>query len=160
MYNVVYEINSNLLGIDLFLYPLLVLPIIGVVIYKFPEILSGKHSLESAKKLGKSWIIGSSTIVLFALLIAISSEKRVVDKYEKGEYRVVEGIVERFKPMSPGHHGNESFWVSNELFKYSTNNIKPGFRKTKVTGGPIREGLNVRISYINGMIVKLEIKNE
>jgi hypothetical protein len=80
---------------------------------------------------------------------------------ESKNYNIVEGIVENFHPMPKSGHDTERFTVKNVKFKFSDFNLsKGGFNNTSSHGGPIREGLPVRIAYKNGRILKLEIKNQ
>ncbi len=81
-----------------------------------------------------------------------------------GDARVVEGRVEAFHPMSPLGHDAERFTVAGVRFAYPVSGI--GFRQTAPEGGPIREGLFVRIHYTrpwgcdscSPAIVRLEIR--
>jgi len=78
--------------------------------------------------------------------------------YKVGEYYVVEGPVEQFDPMPKEGHKRESFTVNDVLFEYSDYELSPGFNNTSSHGGPIINGLQVRISYIGHYIVKLEVQ--
>jgi hypothetical protein len=70
---------------------------------------------------------------------------------------VAEGVVTNFKPMPATGHAMERFCVSNKCFEYSDYVITGGFNNTSSHGGPIREGLSVRVSYVGDSIIKLEI---
>jgi hypothetical protein len=78
-----------------------------------------------------------------------------------GAHEVVEGIVENFAPMPHGGHKRESFTVNGVRFSYSDYNVTPAFNRSRSHGGPIREGLAVRVSYVaeepHHPILKLEI---
>ncbi|ELV8627344.1 hypothetical protein QNF03_004076 [Vibrio cidicii] len=82
----------------------------------------------------------------------------MLSSYEQGKYSVVEGPVENFDPMPYAGHKTESFTVQGVKFSYSDFIIEPGFNNTASHGGPISEGLYVRVSYINNVILKLEVK--
>ena len=88
---------------------------------------------------------------------ASSHQNELRSRYVSGDFTVVEGVVENFDPMP--EHGNkmESFTVKNTKFSYSDFYITPGFNNAASRGGPIREGLYVRISHIGNTIVKLEV---
>lgn len=60
--------------------------------------------------------------------------------------------------MPYGGHATESFVVQGIQFKYSDYIITAGFNHTSSHGGPIREGLLVRIWHRNGEILRLDIK--
>ena len=70
---------------------------------------------------------------------------------------VAEGVVTDFEPMPATGHAMESFCVSGKCFKYSDYVITAGFNNTISHGGPIREGLPVRVTYIGNTILKLEV---
>ena len=78
-------------------------------------------------------------------------------QYQAGEFKVVEGVVEDFVPEPYEGHQDESFTVNGVPFSYSYYNITPGFSQSASHGGPIRTGLPVRISYIDNLILKLEV---
>jgi hypothetical protein len=79
----------------------------------------------------------------------------------RGQVSVVEGPIENFHPMPYGGHDTERFTVADVHFAYSDYAVTPGFNQTSSHGGPIREGLQVRITYTgptsDAMIVKLQI---
>ena len=77
--------------------------------------------------------------------------------YEGGNAKVVEGNVSRFEPMPWSGHARERFCVDNQCFDYSDFNVTSGFNNTSSHGGPIRDGLRVRVTYVGDAIVKLEV---
>jgi len=74
-----------------------------------------------------------------------------------GSAKVVEGVVTNFKPMPATGHAMERFCVLAACFEYSDYVVTSGFNNTSSHGGPIREGLPVRVTYIGDSIVKLEV---
>ena len=76
---------------------------------------------------------------------------------------IVEGVVTDFHPQARPEP--EGFCIKETCFEYSDGVVTNGFNNTVATGSPIREGLPVRITYINdpdsnaekNIIVKLEI---
>jgi hypothetical protein len=74
-----------------------------------------------------------------------------------GDYQTVEGKVSNFMPAPFEGHRDESFDVNGVRFAYSDYVITSGFHQTASHGGPIREGLPVRIAYRDGEIIKLEV---
>jgi hypothetical protein len=59
--------------------------------------------------------------------------------------------------MPKSGHKMESFTVNGVKFEYSDFVVTPGFNNATSHGGPIREGLPVRISHIDNTILKLEV---
>lgn len=77
---------------------------------------------------------------------------------EAGRFRIVEGEVQDFHPMPYEGHTDENFEVNGVRFAYSDYTISAGFNNTASHGGPIRQGLPVRISYYGRSILRLEIR--
>ena len=76
------------------------------------------------------------------------------------QYDLVEGPVADYKLKTISGHSTEQFQVNGVRFKYSDHDIsKGGFNDTAFNGGPIREGLQVRIAYRDGRILKLWVKS-
>lgn len=72
---------------------------------------------------------------------------RAKDSYLKGDYAVVEGTVSNFHPMPYSGHEEETFFVNGLRFSYSDYELGPCFNNTASHGGPIREGLRIRIAF-------------
>jgi hypothetical protein len=70
---------------------------------------------------------------------------------------VVEGKVERFAPMAQSGHALESFCVKDACFRYSDYLVTSAFNKPSSKGGPISEGLQVRVTYLGNAILRLEV---
>jgi hypothetical protein len=81
-----------------------------------------------------------------------------------GNYKVLEGIVEQFDPMPAHGLKDESFVVKGVRFKYSDFELSAGFNNTASHGGPLREGLKIRIFYLDlktgRTILKLEMMKD
>ena len=75
----------------------------------------------------------------------------------EGRCEVVEGLVTQFQPMPASGKGKESFVVSGKRFEYSDFIVSPGFNHTTYRGGPMREGLSVRIHHAGDDIARLEV---
>jgi len=112
-----------------------------------------------------------AVLAAFALLWVIRAGLQVLGDYfaarrdaASAVTPVVEGLVEDFHGTAPDGSGSESFAVRGVPFSYSHYIITGGFRQTADQGGPVRQGLYVRIhyrpnssSYVGNLIVKLEI---
>jgi hypothetical protein len=57
-------------------------------------------------------------------------------------------------------HANEHFTVCGVPFSYSDYVVTEGFNRTSSHGGPMREGLWVRITYVGDIIARLEIAKD
>ena len=83
---------------------------------------------------------------------------RLVRAFEQDTVQYVEGPVQNFIPMPANGHGVERFEVGGKRFEYSHNVASAGFNHTSTKGGPIHEGLQVRIGYVGDTIVRLEVR--
>lgn len=90
----------------------------------------------------------------------LRQDSQALSAYERGDYLVVEGQVIDFHPMPYEGHQRECFSVQEKRFCYSDYVIAPGFHNTSSRGGPIRSGLQVRIAYTDGTILRLDIPRD
>ena len=86
-----------------------------------------------------------------------SNYRSLVSAIETGSVKVAEGIVTNFKPMPVTGHAMEHFCVQGACFEYSDFVVTAGFNNTSSHGGPIREGLPVRVTYVGNAIAQLEV---
>ena len=80
--------------------------------------------------------------------------------YDKGPFSAVEGPVEKYRASNVGTTSYEHFQVGNAGFSYTAARMDRCFHKTAANGGPIHDGLLVRITYHDNCIVKLEVAQE
>lgn len=130
---------------------------LGILHFKYPNALPfrgpkwmEKHSRYYFLSFALLWTITS----FMAVYVDYSAAKRAM---ASGKVQVVEGLVRKFHPMPASGHAQESFCVEEACFEYSDFGVTPGFNNTSSHGGPIREGLRVRITYVGNTIVRLEI---
>jgi hypothetical protein len=96
------------------------------------------------------WTLGS-------LALTASDYFGLAADLRRGRCEVVEGAVEQFDPMPYTGHKDESFVVAGHHFHYSDYEVSAGFNQSTSHGGPIRDGLHVRIHCKGNEIAKLEI---
>lgn len=149
MYKVVYDISETFFSDyhALFFY----------IFFYLITIISEKRASIAKKKIlifrAFAFIICLGiTIYLYANFVYLCNLLR------EGKVGIVEGRVENFIPMYTFSKKSESFTVSNKYFQYNRNVLGNGYRKVYGEGGYIREGLQVRIHYFEGKILKLEIE--
>jgi len=95
-----------------------------------------------------------------ALVLSLADYLGSVAAMKNGRTQFVEGKVTDFVPMPYGGHAEESFSVQSQRFSYSDFGLTSGFNSTSSHGGPIREGLEVRIWHLRGKILKLQIRRQ
>lgn len=75
---------------------------------------------------------------------------------QAGQRSVVEGPVSNFHPMPFAGHSLESFTIENQRFSYSDFVVTPCFNNTSSHGGPIHDGLYLRVYYIDDCILRID----
>jgi len=131
-------------------------------------IVSGYVVLLSRPRSYLGWFLRRRVSVIAAiLLIALWTVSAVAFTFGDwwnvhfGTVYVVEGDVEEFQPMPANGQGSERFVVDGRRFQLSDSVASAGFNQTSIDGGPIREGLHVRIHFVElasgSTITKLEL---
>ena len=114
---------------------------------------------------GRARVLFSWCFFIFALLWTTGTfastyldYRAMTHALDQGRYEVVEGPVTDFVPGPENGHGNESFSVQGRRFAYADAVVVAGFHRTTSHGGPIRQGLYVRIAYSGSEILRLEVR--
>jgi hypothetical protein len=115
--------------------------------------------LQAARNKILSWcvLIFALLWTLGTLVVSVAEYRYVMNALYDGRYRIIEGPVTDFVPMPYEGHLQESFVVGGHRFSYSDYIVTAGFHNTASHGGPIREGLYVRVSYLDNLILRLEV---
>ena len=158
-YKVVFDITDA--GYKSWTFPAygLIFVAVGAVLVAFRKRLPGSWS-----KHPRASNVFAFSFFGFAVLRTLVSFVSTYNDYsslraekETNRASVVEGIVTNFKPMPVTGHAMEKFCVQKVCFEYSDYVITGGFNNTSSHGGPIKEGLPVRVTYVGNSIVKLEV---
>ncbi len=96
---------------------------------------------------------------VLAALFTFGKYFYLLDIRMHNKYAVVEGTVKQFVPGPSNGKGDESFIVNRKKFAYSDFLLNGGFNNTSPYGGPIHEGLKVRVGYTGDDIIRLEVQN-
>ena len=154
-------------GQEPFKYWILALPFAGIIIIDLVAFVTLWKTRCRGIKLPLMPIIMAggpllfATVVLSALFLKPLSEWRLYNRLLTAEKAPsVEGVITDFKPMPEGGHADESFIVGGRRFRYSSYNITSGFNKTAVRGGPLKEGMKVKIWYYDGTILKIQSETQ
>ena len=125
--------------------------------------------LHKLKRRSSAQIGGYFMIVCGILYAGISSaqwymaRRSQIHNLAAGTYETVEGTVGDFHPMPKDGSSEESFRVSGHHFSYSDYNElepTPCFNRTALHEGPIRSGMLLRVKFIDGCILHLEVLSE
>jgi hypothetical protein len=103
--------------------------------------------------------VGFSTLwILGTFWSTFSDYKTLNDAYKNNKCRIITGNVTNFRPGGNDRgKTDESFDIEGIHFSYSAYTVSPGFNTTSAKGGPIKEGLKIRVTEFRGDIAKLEI---
>ena len=96
-----------------------------------------------------------SVISLITFVPVFINDRKV---YVSGKSLVVEGVVEDFRQAPALGPARESFSVRGVNFSYNVLDDTPCFHDAPLHGGPIRDGLDVRIHYTNGCIQRVDVR--
>ncbi len=112
---------------------------------------------------------GGTTILAVAAGLAVFFAVRTLDHRREhgacvqaarsGAGRVVEGVVHDFRPLRSlwQRPWSESFTVDGLAVEYPLLAQGCGFHRTSVEGGPIRDGMRVRLVEWKGEILRLDV---
>ena len=165
-YDLVYDAaNQALFDWDFFGIGI-VFSIIGAVLVLFPKIrLPLTRKSPDKVSLTFSWFFFGFA-VFWTILAAggtyLDNKETKIASVEN-TCSPLEGVIENFVPMPHEGGRREMFQVQNVKFEYSDYNLTGGFNNTASHGGPISEGLRVRICYLRrertqeNVIARLEV---
>jgi hypothetical protein len=161
-YITVYQFSSK--GIRPELYAIALVPLFACSLLLFLSRYSRK------RKQVRIWAVLvlalMEILTIYSAWGELSVDSACNSAFKSGRYSVVEGAVENFRPMPYEGHANEEFQVGSVRFSYSDYEDRPGFNQSSSHGGPIREGLKVKISYSDdcgewpNTILKLEVQSK
>jgi hypothetical protein len=138
-----------------------VISAVGALIVFLPNLMQRlmPNGAQGAVRTGVGWILFLAPLVIGGYFIVGNHQayQRAAETLKAGNFQVAEGPVTGFVPMPYEGHAMESFTVRGHTFRYSDYILTPGFHNTTSHGGPIREGLNVRVSFVNNLILRLEV---
>jgi len=137
----------------------LVFSLVGLGVVAFRRRLGGWWVIHpTAGKVFAFCFLGFSVLWTTVSFVRTYSDYRTLLNAEQtNALHVVEGVVSNFNPMPASGHTMERFCVAAECFTYSDFVITAGFNHTTSHGGPIRNGLAVRVSHLGNTIAKLEV---
>lgn len=105
-----------------------------------------------------SCILGAILIILHSLTILEYNDLK--QRLIQNRCQVAEGIPQNFNYRELGSHNKESFYLNGTKFEFADGlNNYLGFNVTAAHGGPIKDGVYIKIHYFKNHILKLEIRN-
>lgn len=94
----------------------------------------------------------------FAFASTFNDYRELREALNHGRCQMIEGSIEHLHTGS-GERGDTDDWfdIHGSRFSYSDNITVPGFGQTQARGGPLKEGMRIRIYAYQGQIARLEI---
>jgi hypothetical protein len=119
-----------------------------------------RHAWAGFRRIGYTFVGFGSLWTLIVLSTTLREYVMLHQAYRNGQYSVVEGQVENFRPMPYDGHQQECFSVQHTTFCYSDFERTAGFNNAASHGGPIRSGLPVKVAYVDGHILRIEVEGD
>lgn len=125
---------------------------LAILDYKFPFI---PYTSPPFAQRAMRWFVLLIVLLVFVLGAAnlVYSYAGTMRAVKEGHIEIAEGVVSKFKAAS----FNERFCIHETCFSYPASYTSVGFRQLSSRGGPIRDGVNVRVYYFGKVITRLEI---
>jgi hypothetical protein len=151
----VYEIDISSLYKTLAVVLFLAVVILGALCVAFAKV-------EFDREEQRWYLLPPILFLIIVFVLFFRGYIENINLVSSKRFSYVEGTVTNFVPMPYYGHAEESFTVSGVPFHYAGEyyDLTPGFHHTASHGGPIKDGIYVRIWYIGNEITKLEIRQE
>jgi len=104
--------------------------------------------------------IGTAIVTAFSAFLLFhtwSEYEEFVQRLRSGDYLTVTGPITNFQPGGVRHR-SERFRVNGTVFTYGPAEITSAFHHTAGHGGPMREGLQVRLAVAGDRIIRVEVR--
>ncbi len=126
--------------------------LLAILDYKFPFI---PYTSPPFAQRAMRWFVLLIVLLVFVLGTAnlVYSYATTMSAVREGRIKVVEGVVSRFRAAT----FNDEFCVDEVCFMYPASFSSVGFRQLSSRGGHVHDGVSVRVSYVGGIITRLEI---
>ena len=163
--NVIFDVTQS--GYQSAYFPAfgLIFVVLGVILFGLYRAGKSLRDLFFKDASKRSWWVSPSLFLGFALLWTLSTfsftyfdYRQLRSAFEEGRCQIVEGRIQNFSPGKDNRgETDETFDVSGVHFSYSAYSASPGFNQTVAKGGPLKEGVQVRIFVYKQNIARLEI---
>ena len=131
--------------------------VIGLVAWRYPQLLPFRGPRRWSTPF-RYFFLGFAVLwTVIAFTTTWRDYSAAKSALEENRASVVEGLVSKFEAMPVTGHAKERFCVRETCFENSDYIVSAGFHTTSSHGGPIREGLPVRVTYVGNTIVRLEV---
>jgi hypothetical protein len=89
--------------------------------------------------------------------VRLIQHRDLVTRLRNGEFENVEGVITNFEPGSFNGHRRERFTVAGRTYTFSSAEWRAGYHDVQGEGGPLADGIAVRIADVNGTIARFEL---
>ena len=154
-YRLIFDATTVRYPVWPWLLPLALFAAFGLVLVRFPN-LYGQRS-RFMRAVGTLLTIVGLGSALFIWHVRTGQRHKVIGALRDGHYALVEGRVSGFRPGAPTSHPPEEFDVNGHHYRYAPAEELYSFNHVAGAGGPIHDGVQVRIADVDGLIARLEI---
>ncbi len=163
-FTTVFEISSGSNGIRAQALLRFVIGVVTLVIGLIGLVRSKKSpSQERRRWKGPAFLIfwaGVWLLVHFPYFVdATARMSRLIEASRTGQCKSVDGVVHvTHEQPENGHASGDKITVGNQNFLVDFYKVTPGYRQTISHGGALREGVHARLHYLDGVILKVEVR--
>ena len=155
-YRLIFDAATVRYAVWDWLFPAVLFVAFGITLVCFPD-LYGRDRRRFTRPFGALLAAVAAWMAVGSWRATNSQRARVVDALRAGRYQLVQGVVQNFRPGDVDSHPPEEFTVAGHRYQYAPAEHLFGFNRVAAQGGPIREGLRVRIADVDGLIAWLEV---
>lgn len=155
-YHLVFDASAVHYPIWRWMAPWLVAAAVGAILLRWPGVYGPKRR-RFMRLFGALLIAAGLGGAVWIWRASVGQRERVLAALRGGRYVAVEGVVQHFRPGAADSHPPEEFDVGGRHYRYAPSELLYGFSQVAGAGGPVREGLRVRIADVDGLIARLEI---
>jgi hypothetical protein len=156
-YEVVFDVAES--GYRYWTHPLLALAITA-----FVAIVLGRGGRPRSRLLGTVALVAGTFIAVVVFALTFKSYQVLRRALDEGRYVTVEGTVISVRPGDRAGNREEVVTVSSGgreyRYAFSHSRLTGGFDRISARGGPLRVGTRVRIADVQGIIARLEVRND
>ena len=159
-YNVVFDVAEQ----GYRTWKLALLPALAVAAITLPWFVSAqRHDVTDSERRNARAIVRTMVTIfvsfsVYLLIHSWSEYEEFVQRLRSGDFRTLSGPITDFQPGGVSGNRIEHFRVDDVAFDYGTAELTSAFHRTAGNGGPMREGLQVRLAVTGNKILRVEIR--
>lgn len=160
-YRLVFNLADQPFRLDpSFIVPLVLTGVGALLVFK-PDLMQRllpRGPKGTARKIF-SWFyfLFSAFMTVTFLVSTVGESNRLRAAQKSGAVAVTQGCLQAFHPMPVSGHDTERLKINGQTFAYSDYIITRAFHQTESHGGPVHADSKLKVSHVDGDIVRLEV---